>query len=113
MPGFRWDKRRSLLALILAGLNTVLGGCVAMNIPSVRYADSSDRGGLLGPQRPAGSTTYASGGCDSSSCGAFTGDGDSVNGHEVEEPPVPQIPWPRFHPLPTRPVFAPSLNDSF
>lgn len=113
MSGFRWDQRRCLLTLILAGLNTAMGGCVAMNIPSVRYADPSDRGGLLGPQRPANQAELSAGNCETGACDPFIGNCAGANGQAAEEPPVPEVPWPRFHPLPTRPVFMPSMSDSF
>jgi len=91
-------------------------GCVAMNIPSVRYHDPDDRGGILGPHRPAGAedvSTQTVGYCDAGCCGddgewpgvgefAPVGGGCLPLGSEKKPPGVP---WPRFHPLPTRPVF--------
>jgi len=93
----------------------LLSGCMALSIPSVRYHDPEDRGGLLGPQRPAnqaevvavsGEQVVAESGGEPSNC---TGCGDDdcdrgCEGSESEKPP--EVPWPRFHPLPTRPVFS-------
>lgn len=79
---------------------------MAFNIPSVRYDDPTDRGGLLGPQRKlapeeveqvrAGASLSGCNGC------SVSGDDEEV----IEEEAPPEVPWPRFHPLPTRPVFS-------
>ncbi len=105
-----WNTRRLWLALGLAVLTSVQTGCVALGIPSVRYDDPSDRGGLLGPQRPADPSAPAELGAAGCSAAGCQSDGQQV---EPEPPPVPAVPWPRFHPLPTRPVFSPSLSDSY
>ena len=120
------QSRRSVIAKKLcfffgfAWISPVLlSGCLALSIPSVRYHDPEDRGGLLGPQRPANSAEVAavseeqvfaeSGGESSilpSSCTGCGGDdcAGECEGSESEKPP--EVPWPRFHPLPTRPVFT-------
>ncbi len=88
-----------------------------MGIPSVRYLDPEDRGGLLGPQRPASpaEVAEASGGqvivagsdapASCLGCNDLGGEGGCED-DEPEKPP--EVPWPRFHPLPTRPVFSSS-----
>ena len=93
----------------------LLSGCMALSIPSVRYHDPDDRGGLLGPQRPASPTevvvaseeqVFVEGGGELATC-MSCGDDDcdgGCEGSESEKPP--EVPWPRFHPLPTRPVFT-------
>jgi len=116
-PIQRWtlaNMARFALCLVWL-LPILLSGCMALSIPSVRYHDPEDRGGLLGPQRPAHPTedVTASGeqvfvediaessacmGCGDESCD------DGCEGSESERPP--EVPWPRFHPLPTRPVFS-------
>jgi hypothetical protein len=93
-------------------------GCLALNIPSVRYDDPSDRGGLLGPHRPTDPhaalhadphAAMNAESCDPAACHA-SGDGLGDESFEGEQPPPPpEVPWPRFHPLPTRPVFSSSL----
>lgn len=98
-------------------LPALLSGCVAMGIPSVRYHDPEDRGGLLGPQRPVNpaEVAEASGGqvivagsdvpASYLGCNDLGGEG-GCEGGEPKKPP--EVPWPRFHPLPTRPVFSSS-----
>jgi len=89
----------------------LFGGCLAMNIPSVRYQDPEDRGGILGAhkkQEPATLEAMAESqhsSIDSTSCGCIDcGEGEMIDGEKPEKPP--EVPWPRFHPLPTRPVFS-------
>ncbi|TWT79915.1 hypothetical protein CA13_13250 [Planctomycetes bacterium CA13] len=121
--------------LLCAGFILVQGGCVALNIPSERIADPTDGGGMFGDwnkgqHRGAANqgprpTTFADGseiafdcddlGCKSDGegmnrefgCGPLEVDpfDDSVDQSGVVKPP--EIPWPRFHPVPTRPVFGP------
>jgi len=107
------------LALWAAGV-VVSSGCVAMNIPSQRHHDPADRGGMFGDFRGgsggahgtrAHGTRSSSG--HSAGCGgcAQCGDGDEddewdADGRRKEKPP--EIPWPRYHPVPTRPVFGPA-----
>lgn len=108
-------------------------GCLALGLPSQRLHDAEDQGGILGDFRhsktpgppsmteelltsgavlvPAHASTVVA------SCGAnentVMGSGiDPMDVHPVtgtclepvEEPP--KVPWPRFHPVPTRPVFG-------
>jgi hypothetical protein len=92
------------------------GGCVAFNIPSVRFDDPRDRGGILGPHRQtdpeelemmremAASESCGPGGIGGGIC-ASQFDEEDIDGGEKPETP-PEVPWPRFHPLPTRPVFS-------
>lgn len=96
------------LGMSIVLLPTLLGGCVALNIPSVRYDDPEDRGGLFGPHRKTDASavpelTDVSGLADGRH--ACTSGSEDL---EIADPPKPpEVPWPRFHPLPTRPVFAP------
>ncbi len=103
---------RPLLLSALLGIVVPSGGCVALNIPSQRYDDPSDRGGIFGPHRPRGQGTPvhpvqvdgALPSIDDSYCPATD---TSAWEEGVEEPEkTPEVPWPRFHPLPTRPVFS-------
>lgn len=108
--------RKLRLFFGFAGLFPVLlSGCMALSIPSVRYHDPEDRGGLLGPQRPAnpvevadvsGEQVFMEGGGERATCLGCGDEGcdGECDGSESEKPP--EVPWPRFHPLPTRPVFT-------
>lgn len=98
------------------------GGCVALNLPSERIADPSDRGGLFGHWRRSanhhsvGEHSIApnrefamgtAGSCVDSDCwdGGPLGE-DSCESCEDGKPAAPEVPWPRFLPVPTRPVFG-------
>jgi len=114
-----FDRRRRfpfiVVACAIVGLVPMIsGGCVAMNIPSVRYDDPDDRGGPFGPQKKTDPETIAmhmDGGQSWDASGPASCvdcvDDDSWDGAGAEhsEKP-PEVPWPRFHPLPTRPVFS-------
>jgi hypothetical protein len=90
------------LAFLL--LPCVTTGCMAFNVPSVRYDDPTDRGGLLGPQRTLApeEVDQVRNGASLSGCHGCAADEELV----VDEEAPPEVPWPRFHPLPTRPVFS-------
>jgi hypothetical protein len=63
----------------------MLSGCVGPRLPSDRYVE-----GQGSDEFHAGATCQTQqDGCDL----------------EDEEPPK-EVPWPRFHPIPTRPVFG-------
>ncbi|MEM6691549.1 MAG: hypothetical protein AAF664_19125 [Planctomycetota bacterium] len=74
-----------------------------MNIPSQRYADPSDRGGPLGPwkrdQQPA---------CEPTGAGCLIDSEFMDESFEADPatvvPEAEEIPWPKFHPVPTRPM---------
>lgn len=112
-----------------------LGGCVALELPSERYFDPEDRGGLFGDWRPgpaklpaaeewasgiqpaemlAAESTVAPGHACGSACtvddcqgGILPMEVDPATGLPcVKKPDAPEVPWPRFHPVPTRPVFG-------
>lgn len=137
-----FSKPLAMSLLLGAGL-MLCGGCVGLNIPSVRYHDDpvppgaprtldeallfsrdggSGPGGpsaavgsgpvgnspvgngfpMVGPYPPGagGPGACATGACAGGDCGA-----------DLEEPAgpgpaLPAVPWPRFHPVPTTPVFA-------
>ncbi|MEM6776504.1 MAG: hypothetical protein AAF670_02535 [Planctomycetota bacterium] len=122
---------RSVLPSIL--LLPICAGCVALGLPSERYHDPSDHGGLLGDWRSADGVVPAAmpaplaeefieegavlvpnenhapcGSClsdDASYC--FPMDLDPVTGAAASKPPAaPEVPWPRYHPVPTRPVLG-------
>ena len=80
------------------------GGCIAWNVPSQRFHDASDRGGLLGPW--TSEAAHAS--LDAAHCRNWDGGPlrDDCDDPATTSPPVPkeEVPWPRFHPLPTRPI---------
>lgn len=122
-------------------------GCVALNLPSERYHDPDDLGGLLGPMKQAGGPmppsdrveeTYGLDeshrdnglawpefapnrdgeavhdqlvgdpfachpfACHPFACDVFACDAGEDVGGEKEDP----VPWPKYHPVPTRPVFG-------
>lgn len=103
----------SMLLIATLALQT---GCVALNIPSERFQDANDHGGVLGHWRQHGHLA--------SPIGADHQHGQPIHGHcsldggplEVDpfgpdpesrgKPKEPEVPWPRFHPVPTRPVFG-------
>lgn len=102
-----WPAARCMIACALACL---AGGCIAPNLPSERYHDPHDRGGLLGGYRGGHSHT-AGLHSDAEALHHVVGGGagccDEEDGpaaeHGSEKPP--EIPWPRYHPVPTRRVF--------
>lgn len=124
--------RTRIRLMLMAALLLSQAGCVALNIPSERLHDPGDHGGLFGPWRrgdgqwsaPSSPMNHShlmenSLWIEGHSPNQFHGpegqcldgvptDADlcdpalDVNGH----PKQPQVPWPRFHPVPTRPVFG-------
>lgn len=118
-----------LLACVLVG---PLTGCVALNIPSDRHHDHADQGGLFGPWkggtgRPVGLAATAHCACGDAHCvdgscgnvipgdsfvssniddGSLTVDPFDTTQGEYAVAEVEEVPWPRFHPLPTRPIFG-------
>jgi hypothetical protein len=111
---FRCPKAISLSVMLIGTF--LQSGCVALNIPSQRHDDPSDGGGILGswedPARPGrvlkeilvGPPPEA--GMDA--CDDFTPVGAEFGNGEyaTNEPPKPEVPWPKYHPIPTRPVFG-------
>lgn len=109
-------------------------GCLALGVPSKRLHDPVDQGGILGdwkanPARTPATMTaelVAEGGvvvpayegCQANSA-AIPGSLDLPAGmsamelethcgaHSKADKP-PEVPWPRYHPVPTRPVFGSS-----
>ncbi|WP_246151376.1 hypothetical protein [Rubripirellula reticaptiva] len=101
-------------------------GCLALNVPSERLHDPTDAGGILGDWK-----SDSIGGCHHLAGGYGTGsglpagyDGECIDGGSLEvdpfgsafgsdstEPKPPEVPWPRFHPVPTRPVFGTPAAD--
>lgn len=116
-------SHRSRLLLALASLLVIAHtGCVALNIPSRRHHDPGDQGGLFGPWNGnAGSGVSAGHSTSAGIDGPCATCGDSgcqscmdterwdecesgCGSHEEVKPP--EIPWPKYHPVPTRPVFG-------
>ena len=148
----------AILGLLAALLATNVG-CVALNVPSDRFHDSGDSGGMFGgwpygvgdaPSHEVATLegppleghaleghalqgpleeSYGGGVCsDPNGCsdpqGCSSSQGCCLDGGPLDcdpfdhqgEPAPPEIPWPRFHPVPTRPVFGapeePSVVES-
>ena len=106
-------------------LTLMHSGCVALNLPSERYHDPTDRGGIFGPWEtgvvdPAATQALAHtpNGIDhaastiGSNVDCIGGESlsvdpfDTTQGEYAKPPEPPKVPWPRFHPVPTRPVFG-------
>ncbi|WP_153558245.1 hypothetical protein [Roseimaritima sediminicola] len=122
------SARGTVLLLAVAALSN--GGCIALNIPSVRYHESepvagprtldkvllfspTGRGGCDvpsagGPLPPAtGNAAMGSAGCALGNCGPEDASGGPHGcGPQEPGPKLPEVPWPRFHPVPTSPVFG-------
>lgn len=78
--------------LILLAISMVLAGCVGPRVPSDRYLQDEISTG-----------SHTAGGCSKQ---PFSGHRSHCD-LEEEEPPK-EIPWPMYHPIPTRPVFGSS-----
>lgn len=114
------QKRTAIRFLFLAGVLLSQVGCVALNIPSRRFHDENDHGGLLGHWRGGGGRPLAhESSFATETSGEFHGSsGICMDGGPLEvdpfdptldvngNPKQPEIPWPRFHPVPSRPVFG-------
>lgn len=88
-------------------------GCVALNIPSQRFHDPSDHGGVLGDWKQElghfgapGSESYYEQTTDCIDGGPLDFDPLDPTLDEQGNQRQPEIPWPRYHPVPTRPVFG-------
>ena len=118
----------SLAALVLATST----GCLALGVPSERLHDPIDQGGLFGEWRVNPSRTIAATTAELVHEGGALVPAHSIGGphacHDVgmlELPPgasaldlnangvsvgkpekPPEVPWPKYHPVPTRPVFG-------
>ncbi len=119
---------RSVIALPLSVCMAVFmllqTGCLALNIPSQRNHDANDSGGILGawedPARPGrvlkeilmGPPPESDlGSCDDvDPFGSEAYGSDYTGGPHPSEPAPPEVPWPKYHPVPTRPVFG---GDTF
>ncbi|MFK8111918.1 MAG: hypothetical protein AB8B91_06935 [Rubripirellula sp.] len=109
---------RILTILFLATCSSQLG-CVALNIPSQRFQDAQDHGGVLGHWRNHGHLATPTGTGhnhhhDGEAC-SFDGGPLEVDPFDPSldassNPKQPEVPWPRFHPVPTRPVFGGSAS---
>ena len=92
-------------------------GCVALNVPSQRYHDPEDGGGVFGAWSLSGASqpihndhhhAPTHGVEDGVMCGSLEADPFDTCVGENGKPKPPEVPWPRFHPVPTRPVFGPN-----
>lgn len=129
-------QRFVALLMLFAAVAPQLG-CVALNIPSERFGDPGDNGGLFGHWRSGGrshlqphdvgadGSSLPGGHCDPHAHPVHDGvmhQGVLIDGGPLEVDPFdpsvdvdgnrkqPEIPWPRFHPVPTRPVFGPATG---
>ncbi|MCM2372019.1 hypothetical protein [Aporhodopirellula aestuarii] len=99
-------------------------GCLALGIPSERLHDPADRGGLLGDWNsdvPYGPTEIGQELVHEGVVLVTPDDGlfcSEVSPLDVSpktgcaikpKEKAPEVPWPRFHPVPTRPVFGSPL----
>lgn len=118
------QKRTATRFLFLAGVLLSQVGCVALNIPSHRFHDASDHGGLFGDWRDGGgpvthgATVSEISAAHGNSCELHGSSRICLDGGPLEvdpfdptldvngNPKQPEIPWPRFFPVPTRPVFG-------
>ncbi len=111
---YRWLSIACWLCLCVGS-----SGCVVLGIPSERFHDPADAGGLLGdwkrdqvygPSEVAAELAQQ-GVVIATHDGVFCGDEAALdappNGCSGTIPArLPEVPWPRFHPVPTRPVFG-------
>jgi len=104
----------TILAYSLAILVSCQVGCVALSIPSERFDDPADGGGLFGDWRnkslcaPPHDAHPVRTWDEFASCGGPL-DEDPLDPAVVaarKKQKEDEIPWPRFHPVPTRPVFG-------
>ncbi len=107
-------QKRILTRLFLMGTMISQVGCVALNIPSHRFHDPADHGGPLGHWRHQDPLSEGVSPVD----GSHQGGPWCIDGGPLEvdpcdpsldvhgNPKQPEVPWPRFHPVPTRPVFG-------
>jgi hypothetical protein len=116
MPG---TIRHPALILFLAVLSAQVG-CVALNIPSQRLHDPEDKGGAFGHWK----THHCGQSCEPGSAQACCSEAgkpcldggplgleDDPLDQMGPQPPEPEVPWPRFHPVPTRPLFYGSVGS--
>ena len=106
----------ALLALVLLVTSQV--GCIALSIPSERQFDPADHGGLFGDWDQDTETTGQC--CDHPhrSFDDLACDGGPLESDPLDaslkikgKPKKDEVPWPRFHPVPTRPVFGGPVID--
>lgn len=114
---------------VVAAILLTSPGCIALSIPSKRFHDPQDRGGLLGDFRGGGShskTGHAHHGvhfmgdsahsqsCTENGCVDTCRNGSHYDDFDEEaefesggrHQKAAEVPWPRYHPVPTRPVFS-------
>jgi hypothetical protein len=111
----------SLLSLSVVLVVCTQAGCLALNIPSQRHHDPQDSGGIFGEWRkPAypgrlvkeilvGSDGECDGGCGTGADGECF-EGEYYGATSTQPVEVPSVPWPQYHPVPTRPVFGEAVQ---
>lgn len=122
--------RRSTSVILAIMFLAFQPGCIALNLPSERHHDPSDAGGILGGwkngsvglgHRVTAAFNDASDLGDGIHAGDFDSSGEAcIDGGPLGHDPSmdgsagggdtkpPEIPWPRYHPVPTRPIFGPA-----
>ncbi len=106
------------LRLLATGMLAASTGCLGLNIPSGRYHDPSPaaagRTTPDGPRRLDHALLFANPRVPPETSGAWEehdptacGSRLPAGGSRGQEDDLPAVPWPRFHPVPTAPVFAP------
>ena len=110
-------RYRPILSLMIASALLAQVGC-ALNIPSQRFHDPTDHGGIFGHwDKPGSGQSHLRppGGFHGTACvdgGSHCAcDPLDPRSEESYEPNPPEVPWPRFHPVPTRPVFGGTLGS--
>jgi hypothetical protein len=112
--------RLSFISYLTLGILVTISqiGCVALNIPSERLHDPADHGGILGDWKTGGAGPQ--GACSerewehpSRSFSELSIDGGPLECDPLDpsldqngNPKKDEVPWPLFHPVPTRPVFG-------
>lgn len=106
---------RHLLLLAFVWVVSLQSGCIALSIPSERLHDPHDHGGLLGDWRHAADHDCEHP-CRSLEPLAIDGGPLDLDGRDPAleingKPKKDEVPWPRFHPVPTRPIFGGPASD--
>ena len=96
----------------IIGLGWVIAssGCVAINVPSRRFHDTNDRGGLLGPWASADCQTCGNEPIDGTEWLTESMVDDQIRVEAAQATKPDPVPWPRYHPIPTRPAFEPAVG---
>ena len=102
--------------LWLGSIGLALPGCGHLYIPSVRFGEDPTPLTATSHGEPAGRSAVGAYFCghphadlpeDMLLADPELAAAGSLPAHGDASPPPPEVPWPRFHPLPTRPVHGP------